>query len=432
MENSSEITKSFSELSHIKAFLDHFKASPPREKLVWILFCLTCLQAALLMPDVVLVPGERAKVFTGLLCGLSLIGALFFVEKKHGCGTRLEVLISGSLLGLCILSGLFSSIPQSSLLRGFVVMASCLGGFWCARILLNTPERQIVFVWWCLAILLTLILLSFAGQAASGKIEHFLDVNPHPLANRILILAFAPLALVLKSGAVQITLGVTLLCLGYCVFLVSNLRSVVLIPVVLGAVAVAYGTLSVRRFLIILVPVAVAAVLFFFQLPVAKLDPRYEPAYYRVENYPFSWSIAMKNPWLGIGLRAPRDKYLEDYQVKYPYATKEQFAESSNRIVSSENVFLTFMAELGFPFLIIYVGSLTVLFVRLVRAVVHANGSNVLPPLALLLPLTGALLHFQVLDGLLHPQISWFFHLLLGLIPSPSAKDDQLVGQGAV
>jgi hypothetical protein len=38
-------------------------------------------------------------------------------------------------------------------------------------------------------------------------------------------------------------------------------------------------------------------------------------------------------------------------------------------------------------------------------------------PLALLFPLTVALVHFQFFDGLLFPQSCWFFHLLLGLIP---------------
>jgi len=35
----------------------------------------------------------------------------------------------------------------------------------------------------------------------------------------------------------------------------------------------------------------------------------------------------------------------------------------------------------------------------------------------LLFPLTVALVHYQLFDGLLFPQSCWFFHLLLGLIP---------------
>jgi predicted membrane metal-binding protein len=39
------------------------------------------------------------------------------------------------------------------------------------------------------------------------------------------------------------------------------------------------------------------------------------------------------------------------------------------------------------------------------------------PPLALFLPITAVLLHSILYDSLLYPQVSWFFHLLLGLIP---------------
>jgi hypothetical protein len=39
-------------------------------------------------------------------------------------------------------------------------------------------------------------------------------------------------------------------------------------------------------------------------------------------------------------------------------------------------------------------------------------------PLVLLLPLIMGLVHFQLYDGLLFPQSCWFFHVLLGLIPS--------------
>ena len=45
-----------------------------------------------------------------------------------------------------------------------------------------------------------------------------------------------------------------------------------------------------------------------------------------------------------------------------------------------------------------------------------------LHPLVLLFPLTVALVHFQLFDGLLFPQNCWFFHLLLGLIPPPGLE----------
>jgi len=215
-----------------------------------------------------------------------------------------------------------------------------------------------------------------------------------------------------------------LLALSYLVFFLTPLRSAVLIPLTLGLLAVFFGVLRVKYLVVAAIPLLVMLIYFFNHLPYFKLGlgKEYEPAYYRVENYPFSWHIALKHPFLGIGLRAPRDEFLKDYEVKYPYVTWEEFAESTKKIRTSENIFLTFMVEAGFPFLILYTFSLVVLLTRLVRRVAAPPAAWVIPPLALLLPLIAALLLFQVLDGLLHPQISWFFHILLGLIPSSSKK----------
>ena len=172
----------------------------------------------------------------------------------------------------------------------------------------------------------------------------------------------------------------------------------------------------------ILLALALIVGIFFHFLPKEKIGLEYEPAYYRAENYPFSLHIAKKHPFLGIGLRAPRERYLEDYEIKYPYVTKEKFRESVKYIESSENIFLTFMVDLGFPFLILYVGCVIVLLVRLIRMVKEPDSRSYLPPVALLLPIIAGLLDFQILDGLFHPQISWFFHILLGMIVCPAQE----------
>jgi hypothetical protein len=307
-------------------------------------------------------------------------------------------------------------------LRGFSVAASGLGGFWCARILVTSSGRRAFFTWFCAAVLGTMVALSLLGYALSGSPDYFLDVNPHPLASRMLLLAFAPLALVLGGVKRNMVVGASILCLAYAVCFLTNLRSAVLIPVVLAALAVAFGSVNARRFLVVIIPLVVILSVFFHHLPEYKKRADNEPTYYRVENYPFSWHIAVRNPFLGNGLRAPREKYLKDYELVYPYSTKEKFADSTKRIVVSENIFLTFMADLGFPFLIIYTGSLTILLLRLIRAASKPDPSGSLPALAILLPLVGALMHFFVLDGLLHAHVSWFFHILLGMIPRPEAR----------
>jgi len=386
------------------------------EKFAILLFAITCIQAALLKPDITLVVGERAKLFTGLLCALSLVASVLLVKKPLKCGTVPEIAMS------VLLSGLMSSTAVSSSLRGLVIIASAAGGFWCARILLNTNARQALFTQFCAIILAAVVVLGILGQIVDGDIIYFLDVNKHPIACRILLLWFAPLVFVMKGDKTNVVIGLLLLCLSYVVFLFGNLRSAVLIPVVLGIMAAIFGALRLRYVIAILLALALIVGIFFHFLPKEKIGLEYEPAYYRAENYPFSLYIAKKHPFLGIGLRAPRESYLEDYEIKYPYVTKEKFRESVKYIESSENIFLTFMVDLGFPFLILYVGCVIVLLVRLIRMVKEPDSRSYLPPVALLLPIIAGLLDFQILDGLFHPQISWFFHILLGMIVCPAQE----------
>ncbi len=389
------------------------------EAMVWFLFCATSFQLVFLQPDVVLIPGERAKVFSGVLCALTLGAAWLFAPKGRVDKRSPEVLVSLVLAGLLVLSGIFALTPASSSARGFVVLASGLGGFWCARILLATDSGQRFFLWFSLCLLVGILLLSLVSYLHSGNVYALLDSMPQPLVSRVLLLWFAPIALLLGRSNPRKMVAGLLLALSYLVFFLTPLRSAVLIPLIMGLLAIFFGVLRVKHLVMVAIPLLVMLVYFFHHLPREKLGlgKEYEPAYYRVENYPFSWHIAMKHPFLGIGLRAPRDDFLKDYEVKYPYVTQEEFAESTKKIRTSENIFLTFMVEAGFPFLILYTFSLVVLLIRLVRQVAAPPLACVIPPLALLLPLIAALLLFQVLDGLLHPQISWFFHILLGLIP---------------
>jgi len=390
-----------------------------REKAAFVIFVLTTLQAAFLQPYVTLVMGERTNLFTGLLCAVSLLAAVTLVKPRDKSGSFAEVVISVVLLVLIVISGCVSSAPQSSLLRGFAVAAAGLGGFWTARIVLDTSEKQILFAWLCTAILAAMLILCLLGYLIFGQAKHLLDFNPHPLAGRIMLLFFGPLTLMLSGRRGPQILGIGLLCGSYVVFYLTNLRSAMLVPVALAVVALGMRTLRPKQFLALVVPMVLIFAAFVPYLPQWKVGLEYEPAYYRVENFPFSWHIAMKHPFFGIGLRAPRDQYLEDYEKWYPYVTKEKFAHSVKTIVTTENTFLTFMTDLGIPFTLLYTFSVLTLVIRLIRqARGDPRGWAPLPPVALLLPIVACLLHLQVVDGLLLPQYSWFFHVLLGLIPT--------------
>jgi hypothetical protein len=150
--------------------------------------------------------------------------------------------------------------------------------------------------------------------------------------------------------------------------------------------------------------------------PKHHLDRDYNAV--RLEYYPFSWHIAKESPLLGIGLRTPRENYLTNYNVWHPHYTKERFREDVVRYKVCQNMFLTLMVGLGTPFLILYVAALSALVFRLLRVSSRWTPDVAIPPLALLIPLTGSILHLLVMDLLMFPYIAWFFHILLGLIPS--------------
>ncbi|MBM4328819.1 MAG: hypothetical protein FJ118_16860 [Deltaproteobacteria bacterium] len=387
------------------------------ERAAWIVFCFACVQSAFLAPYIVLIPHEQSKLFSGVVCAAALLSAWVAQIRRT---TRLklsEVAVSATLAVLAILSARLSATPETASARTFVVLASGLGGFWCARILMVSDTTRRFFRSYCFIILALVLALCGVSYALRGNIYELLDTNPHPLADRILLLWFAPLALLLDKRVTARLASWFLMIVSYMVFYLMALRSLLLTPAALAVVVLCSRVLRVKSVLLICAAIALSVAYYLATAPMDKqFKPGAIPIFYRIENYSFSLHIALKRPLLGIGLTSPRDAFLEDYSIKYPGITKEQFAAEVKRVRVSENLFLTFLAELGVPFLLLYTFAIGTIFVRLIHMTIQAGATApALHPLALLLPLLGALIHYMVWDGPLHPQSSWFFHLLLGL-----------------
>ena len=404
------------------------------QKSAWMLFCFTSFHLAFLVPDAVIIPGERAKVFSGLLCSVTLLVCCFLARGQRRVGTRTELAVSLILAALMVLSSIHSLVPASSLARAFVILSSGLGGFWCARIILADDTGRRIFRGFCLVILAALVCVCILCYFVCGNLFACVDTNPHPVAGRMLLLWFAPLSCILPWGAGPVWIFVLLISGSYVFFLISNLRSACLIPVALLVLAAVSKVVRIKYLIAALMPLAVILAIFFHQLPVNKIGLEFEPAYYRFESYFFSFHIAVKSPLLGIGLTSPRREFLKDYEIRYPYTTKKLFSQSVNTVGTSENVFLSFMAEVGLPFTLLYLWALIVIVTRLFRQLFRGAAAPLFHPLALLAPLAAGLLQCMVTDTLYQPQTTWFFHILLGLVPwgerTPSAgKADSTSGQ---
>ena len=390
----------------------------PVHKVAWVFFCLTSLQLAFLQPSIILLPGERTNLFSGLFCIVSLAATVWAARKGGLFRNRGEAVICLLLAVLLLLSGFASAQPQVNTLRGLVLLVSGLGEFWGARVLLATPARQRSFLKLSLLMLSGILLAAMISYAVSGRlIGKVLDPNYHPLATKIMLLWFAPLTLFWGTARQKI-IGAIFIGLSYLLFSVTQLRSAMVLPLIMGLLAVFWGRLRLRYFLVILLAASAILFSFFRHLPYYKIAKEHEPAYYRVENIPLCWHIAVQHPWLGIGLLTPRQEFLKDYEIKYPFVTKEQFSDSLRAIKVADNMFLTFMVGVGFPFLLLYSFALIKLLSALTGSIRKEQPAALIPPLAIFLPLAAALLSFFFYDILLHPQVCWFFHLLLGLIPT--------------
>lgn len=386
-----------------------------------VLFVITCIQLTFLWPYVVVIDGERANVFSGILCAVTLIAVWALCPKSGMRINPLEIAVTVLLVFFAVGSAALSATPVSSGWRTFVIMASGLGGYWSARFLLHSVEARKLFVYFCSGLLLcvvSLILIALV-QGAPGHI--LLDVNPHPVCSRILMLSFAPMALIATGGLIPLTAGAIMLMAAYiglvAMLVWGQVSTAPIFPIILLFISCAFFWKSKKVRAVLLVLLVFASIMTaIFAGRIQKDLPLDSQSFtYRYENLFFSTHIAAEHPFFGIGARSPREEYLDNYVVKHPLYTKEKFVEWTGVVRTSDNLPLSMLADFGFPFTLIYIASVVWLTLLLVRSA-WKKQENLFPhPLALLLPILAIMMQSMILDSIYHPHVSWFFHILIGL-----------------
>ncbi|MGO9117296.1 MAG: hypothetical protein ACLQPD_06745 [Desulfomonilaceae bacterium] len=397
------------------------------DKIVWLLFCATCAYLAFLHPYVTLIPGERANVFAGFLCAFTFAAALLVADPKTIRLTKTEVAVSLVLVALAVVSGLLSPVPWSSSIRAIVMISSMLGGFWCARILINSGPRQTALVWLLSILLGGVTTVSLWSYCIHGDVYYYLYANPHQIVHMVFLLLIGPLVLISRRKPLGIIVGVVLMGLACTTLFLTAVRYIesgVMIPFavvcILGLLGLFRSKTSAGYFVLIVMMTAVAAYFLTYLSPKAHSGLEYQS--YRIESYPFSFHVAKKHPLFGIGLRAPRNEFLADYEVRHPALSKKDFTESVDYLVTPENIFLALMTGAGVPFVVLYCVALIWLLIWLLKNLFRGPPQGFLiPPWALWVPISASLLHSLTTDTFMLPQLAWYFHLLLGIIPKPVA-----------
>ncbi len=396
-----------------------------------LVFLIVTCQVTFLTPYVIVVSGERANVFSGLLCAGALLVAIFLAPKSNIKLRSSEIAVSFALSILAALSSVLSATPGSSSWRAFVIMSSGLGGYWCSRLLLQSVRVRKAFVYFCLGLMICVSFLFFLAILRGYPGFLFFDVGYHALGSRMMLMSFAPIALIACGGAINTTIGVAALVIAY-VTVVANVYwggvstgPVVAIVVFLIGCAFLWKNLKIRKFLLGTCFVLLIIAPIFLCAMVDDIPKDSQSVAYRVENIFFSTHIATKHPLLGIGPFAPREKLLADYEITYPFLTKDRFQSMTRNVITSENLPLTLIAEFGLPFSLIYLGAVLCL-IYMIFGMAKSPPAGFYPhPLALLLPLIGMFIQFQIFDGIYHPQVSWLFHILLGMSFLDSCETDR-------
>lgn len=245
-----------------------------------------------------------------------------------------------------------------------------------------------------------------------------LGVHHHAMANVLLLLAAGPLSLLIGASTYKMkSLFLVVLSLGFMACMAVGSRFVVLLPFVLLPLLVVLRVVRKRYALILLVVALVTASVFFTLRPEKILKLRnYDSVYYRVEGITASLHIVQKKPFFGIGIRTPREPYLEDYQMHFDLTDRASFMNVVRTNVTADNMLMTMLVGFGIIPTLLYVGMLCLYGFRFSR-VVKGQQNGGIGVSAIGVSLAASIIHFIIQDGLLYPQINWFFHLFIGLIP---------------
>lgn len=380
---------------------------------------LVCTQAAFLFPYVILIHGERTNLFTPsltlfALCILWLTSAVAHAEQMERKWNTWEPYAWSALGTTVMLSGYLSPEQTASLYRAFAFFAPALAGYWCGRII----SCNNMWLKYCTYFFTGLFLALSIGQLIHGQGQPFISVHHHAMANILIVLAVGPLSLFVRArtlGIKAVYLGI--LSLGFLATYVIGSRFSILLPFTLVPFFIGFGSVRKRYITVVAILFLIVAALFFAQRPSKTLRlHNYESVFYRVEGIPTAIHIVKQHPVFGIGLRASREPYLKDYEIHSDLTDKDNYMRVVKNNVTSDNMLSTMAVGLGLLPTLIYAGMLAAYARRLTASLKNSREDGFANSM-IGLSLICCIIHFSIQDGLLYPQVSWYFHLLIGLIP---------------
>jgi len=366
-------------------------------------------------------PWNRMSVLVACLLPLTLALVWkiprFIREKK----LEKQFLFISLIIILGLQNIVFSEDRPTTLKVMALFLISGIGIFAATSNLLNTKFRQTIFLWLCWALLLALCIYGSLEYINKKPILLF-SFNPIPAGSLLILLFVGPFLLFPSSPRWLRFLQLLSIAFGIVVIVMIGKRGPIL-----GLIGMAFllgVLLPGRKFLIFpLIALILVGVGYQFRnhLPhdlkrnltrnlitdFSTLD--------RLESYPFALQVFLKKPLFGVGLRAPLEKYVHDYQQKIVTRQNYSYSTQIKNYRTLENIILCGFVEMGSLFTFTYLGLVIYVLLKLFRSVRKRPESR-LNAVLLLTVFCGFLIHSMTFDSLMYPHLNWLFHSLLGMM----------------
>lgn len=139
--------------------------------------------------------------------------------------------------------------------------------------------------------------------------------------------------------------------------------------------------------------------------------------YFRAESIFFGLHVFKKYPLWGVGFKANLDPHFDDYGITTSkgYQPKRKYRTFMRINKTFENIFVSYLVELGGIFFITYFGGVLYIVIGSVaklKAICQQNAEDVF----IVSVLVGFIAMSFTFDTLRFPSLNWVFHSLLGLM----------------
>jgi hypothetical protein len=364
-----------------------------------------------------------------LACIVPAIAVLFKVgpdligSKKWPIEIKfvLIVIVLG-LLNIC-----FSEDQRASFKGMGLFLMSGILVFSISYFLFKSKQAQKGFFYlcsFCFVVFLVIGSFEFIQQInVPGKRILLFSSNPIPAGSLLILLSIGPLILAAQAeNRWEIFFWTSCLLIGILLIFLIAQRG----PILALIVMVFVGAMICRNgaWVLILVALVLAGIgyqyrdsaLFLYKEKLLKK----ETVLVRMEFYFIALDVMREKPVFGLGFNSPLSRFVPyDYKPRiYSQYGGSAFSAMTRGIEVFDNMFLSFMGEMGGLFALSYLGFLAYALKNI--GLVRSENANVRTHTSLLLiVLAGFLLHSLTFDSLKYPHLNWIFHSLLGLMAHP-------------